>query len=84
MRDELYCFLSALKRRGLTGVPLVSSDQHAGSVTVLKRSFQGMAHQRCRVHDGRVAPCASQTAPGATGVAARRRLVRRTVDRSER
>ncbi len=29
------------------------SDQHAGLVAALKRSFQGAAHQRCRVHFAR-------------------------------
>lgn len=43
-------FRTALKRRGLTGIRLVISDQHAGLVAALKRSFQGAAHQRCRVH----------------------------------
>jgi transposase-like protein len=37
-------FLSTLKRRGLSGVRLVISDQHAGLVAALKRSFQGAAH----------------------------------------
>jgi putative transposase len=46
-------FLTAPKRRGLTGVRLVISDQHAGLVAALKRSFQGAAHQRCRVHFAR-------------------------------
>jgi transposase-like protein len=46
-------FPSALKRRGLTGERLVISGQHAGLVAALKRSFQGAAHQRCRVHFAR-------------------------------
>ena len=46
-------FLRALKARGLTGVRLVISDQHAGLVAALRRSFQGAAHQRCRVHFAR-------------------------------
>jgi transposase-like protein len=29
---------------------LVVSDQHAGLVVALRRAFQGVAHQRCRVH----------------------------------
>ena len=29
---------------------LVVSDQHAGLVAALRRAFQGVAHQRCRVH----------------------------------
>jgi Transposase, Mutator family len=37
-----------LKRRGLTGVRLVVSDQHAGLVAALRRAFKGVAHQRCR------------------------------------
>jgi putative transposase len=32
---------------------LVISDQHAGLVAALKRSFQKTAHQRCRVHFAR-------------------------------
>ncbi len=50
--DEVFWrgFLRALKQRGLGGVRLVISDQHAGLVAALKRSFQGTSHQRCRVH----------------------------------
>ncbi|WP_257429805.1 transposase [Nocardioides carbamazepini] len=32
---------------------LVISDQHSGLVKALKRAFQGVAHQRCRVHVAR-------------------------------
>jgi putative transposase len=46
-------FLLSLKQRGLTGVRLVISDQHSGLVAALRRSFQGSAHQRCRVHFAR-------------------------------
>jgi putative transposase len=46
-------FLRSLKSRGLGGVQLVISDQHAGLVAALRRSFQGAAHQRCRVHFAR-------------------------------
>lgn len=53
--DEVFWrgFLRSLKIRGLAGVRLVISDQHAGLVAALKRSFQGSAHQRCRVHFAR-------------------------------
>jgi transposase-like protein len=53
--DEVFwrAFLTSLKKRGLGGVKLVISDQHAGLVAALKRSFQGAAHQRCRVHFAR-------------------------------
>ena len=46
-------FLSGLRSRGLTGVQLVISDQHAGLVAAIRRHLQGAAHQRCRVHAAR-------------------------------
>jgi transposase-like protein len=46
-------FLRRLKARGLDGVRLVISDQHAGLVAAIKRCFQGASHQRCRVHFAR-------------------------------
>src|SRR5665213_1411320 len=46
-------FLRTLKRRGLSGVRLVISDQHAGLVAAIARCFQGAGHQRCRVHFAR-------------------------------
>src|SRR4051812_36571487 len=46
-------FLASLKQRGLGGVKLVISDQHAGLVKALRRCFQGAGHQRCRVHFAR-------------------------------
>ncbi|MCM0622546.1 IS256 family transposase [Nocardioides sp. BSK12Z-4] len=53
--DEVFwrAFLLSLKQRGLAGVRLVISDQHAGLVAALSRAFQGAAHQRCRVHFAR-------------------------------
>jgi transposase-like protein len=50
--DEVFWrgFLTSLKTRGLGGIKLVISDQHAGLVAALRRCFQGTAHQRCRVH----------------------------------
>jgi putative transposase len=53
--DELFwrTFLTKLKDRGLFGVRLVISDQHAGLVAAIRRCFQGAAHQRCRVHFAR-------------------------------
>ena len=42
-----------MKQRGLHGVRLVISDQHAGLVKASKRSFQGAGNQRCRVHFAR-------------------------------
>lgn len=53
--DEVFWrgFLTALKGRGLGGVRLVISDQHAGLVAAIRRCFQGAGHQRCRVHYAR-------------------------------
>jgi putative transposase len=53
--DEVFwrSFLRSLKGRGLGGVRLVISDQHAGLVAALRRVFQGASHQRCRVHFAR-------------------------------
>ena len=53
--DEVFWrgFLRSLRQRGLGGVRLVISDQHAGLVAALRRSFQGAGHQRCRVHFAR-------------------------------
>jgi len=53
--DEVFWrgFLTSLKGRGLRGVRLVISDQHAGLTAAIARCFQGAAHQRCRVHFAR-------------------------------
>jgi putative transposase len=53
--DEVFWrgFLRTLKQRGLSGARLVISDQHAGLVAALGRVFQGVGHQRCRVHFAR-------------------------------
>lgn len=39
-----------LKQRGLSGVLLVVSDDHAGLKSAAKRHFQGASWQRCQVH----------------------------------
>jgi putative transposase len=39
-----------LKARGLTGVQLVTSDDHAGLKAAIARYFQGASWQRCQVH----------------------------------
>lgn len=40
----------ALKARGLSGVQLVISDDHAGLQAAIARHFQGASWQRCQVH----------------------------------
>lgn len=39
-----------LKGRGLSGVRLVTSDDHKGLRAAIRRHFQGAAWQRCQVH----------------------------------
>jgi len=41
---------SSLKKRGLSGVCLVTSDAHAGLKAAINRYFQGASWQRCQVH----------------------------------
>lgn len=41
---------SDLKARGLSGVRLVTSDNHAGLKAAIDRHFQGASWQRCQVH----------------------------------
>ena len=42
-----------LKARGLSGVGLVTSDDHAGLKAAIARHFQGAGWQRCQVHYAR-------------------------------
>jgi len=43
----------ALKGRGVRGVELVTSDDHAGLRAAIARQFQGAGWQRCQVHVAR-------------------------------
>ena len=43
----------SLKRRGLSGVELVVSDDHSGLKAAVLRQFQGASWQRCQVHYAR-------------------------------
>jgi putative transposase len=43
----------SLKRRGLSGVELVVSDDHQGLKAAIARRFQGASWQRCQVHYAR-------------------------------
>ena len=43
----------SLKVRGLTGVQLVTSDDHKGLRAAIARHFQGAGWQRCQVHYAR-------------------------------
>lgn len=43
-------FFGRLKKRGLSGVELLTSDDHGGLVKAAKKHFQGAMWQRCQVH----------------------------------
>jgi len=43
-------FLKSLKKRGLSGVKFVSSDDHDGLKTALNAEFTGVIWQRCQCH----------------------------------
>ena len=43
-------FLMSLKARGLNGVKLVISDEHAGLIRAIKEIMIGASHQRCIAH----------------------------------
>lgn len=43
----------SLKARGLSGVELVTSDDHQGLTHAIERHFQGASWQRCQVHFSR-------------------------------
>jgi transposase-like protein len=43
-------FLSSLKRRGLHGLKMITTDDHDGIKAALKATFNGVPRQRCHVH----------------------------------
>ena len=43
-------FFAHLKKRGLRGVDLITSDHHGGLVKAIKQHFQGVSWQRCQTH----------------------------------
>ncbi len=51
--DSWGTFFNSLKERGLKDVTLVTSDNHKGLVSAIKRHFQGASWQRCQTHFSR-------------------------------
>lgn len=45
-----HAFFRSLKARGLSGVDLIVSDDHAGLVKAVESSFAGASWQRCQAH----------------------------------
>ena len=73
--DDWRAFLAGLKSRGLSGLVLVVSDDHAGLVRALSECFQGVPWQRCTVHLQRNL---SRAASGAGGERLVRELAKAT------
>lgn len=44
------CFLADLKKRGLHGVEMITSDDHEGLKAALRATFNGVAWNRCHFH----------------------------------
>lgn len=63
-------FLSGLRARGLRGVRLVVSDDHAGLVSAVSEAFCGCAWQRCVTHLQRNLQGHAHTLEGRRAVAA--------------
>lgn len=43
-------FFTFLKRRGLRGVEMITSDHHSGLVKAIRQHLQGITWQRCQTH----------------------------------
>ena len=56
-----------LKARGLHGVVLVTSDDHAGLRAAIARHFQGASWQRCQVHSRAMSGAGRGQAPRTLG-----------------
>lgn len=63
-------FLLSLRRRGLSGVRLVTSDAHEGLVRALREVMLGAAWQRCVAHFLRNVSDAARTRAGGAAAAA--------------
>ncbi len=76
-------FLLSLKKRGMHGVQLVTSDDHSGLRAALQSSMAGVAWQRCQVHLQRNATAYVPKADMREGVAADIRSIFNAPDRED-
>lgn len=72
-----------LKKRGMHGVKLVTSDEHAGLQSALQSALPGVPVQRCQVHLQRNASAYIPKADMREGVAADIRTIFNAPDREE-
>ena len=52
-KDTWNEFLKSLKKRGLKGVCIITSDAHEGIIDAISRQFPGVPWQRCQFHFSR-------------------------------
>lgn len=48
-----FMFMESLKKRGLTGVKMITSDAHPGIIHAISKTFPSTAWQRCQTHFSR-------------------------------
>lgn len=48
--DTWLMFMESLKKRGLNGVKMITSDAHPGIIYAISRTFPEVAWQRCQTH----------------------------------
>lgn len=51
--DTWFMFMESLKKRGLTGVKMITSDAHPGIIHAISKTFPSAAWQRCQTHFSR-------------------------------
>lgn len=51
--DTWYLFIESLKRRGLKGLKMITSDAHPGIIYAINKVFPNVAWQRCQTHFSR-------------------------------
>lgn len=51
--DTWFMFLESLKKRGLSGVKMITSDAHPGIIYAISKTYPTVAWQRCQTHFSR-------------------------------
>ena len=51
--DTWFMFMESLKKRGLTGLKMITSDAHPGIIHAISKTFPSVAWQRCQTHFSR-------------------------------
>lgn len=51
--DTWFMFMESLKRRGLSGLQLITSDAHPGIIYAIGKTYPDVAWQRCQTHFSR-------------------------------